>query len=287
MRFTACVTTMNRPQVLDVCLRALWNSSVKPYSVIVSDNAPETELQQKNRHVVNQYPGTTYLEGPHSGVSSNRNNAFSAVTPETDFVAFLSDDICVNPDFIAHAVDRYTQMSLEQRNCTILSGVCTNELSRCEPSPLGLTFRGYFCFTDAPQVVSLPATVFPRSLFEEEQWDENIFMGQEDAEISLRARKRGYRILHCPEMRVLDICPSTSMLQKGSRTGPITDYEIYSEASRLYIGFKRYKYLSPNLFKLWAFISMYFAHMTVHLLKRGSLSKWPEIVHHSNIQQLW
>lgn len=285
MRFTACITTMNRPRELDACLRALWDSSVKPYSVIVSDNSPGSEVQQKNCHIVNQYPNTTYLEGTHSGVTSNRNNAFSAVTPETDLVAFLCDDICVAPDFIARAVDRYTQMSPIERSCTILSGESTDGVKDSVGGPLGLSFRGYFYRSDDPQVVHLPATVFPRSFFEEEPWDENIFIGQEDAEISLRAVKCGYGILYCPELRVLDICPNSNSLPKVKTSG-LTDYKIYSEASRLYIGIKRYKYLSPNLFKLWGFIGVYFVHMTVYLLKRGSLGALPEIVRRSNIQKL-
>jgi hypothetical protein len=59
MRLSACVTTRNATQELDACLRALWNSSVKPYSVIVSDDSPDSEVQQANRHVVQRYPSTT------------------------------------------------------------------------------------------------------------------------------------------------------------------------------------------------------------------------------------
>ena len=285
MRFTACITTMNRPQELDVCLGALWNSSVQPYSVIVSDNSTEPEVQQKNHHIVNQYPDTIYLDGSHTGVSSNRNNAFSAVTPETDLVAFLCDDICVNPDFFARAVDRYTDMSPEEKNCTIISGVSTDGVKDAVDGPLGFSFRGYFYHSDVAQVAHLPAAVFPRSFFEKEPWDENIFIGQEDAELCLRALKRGYRILYCPELRVLDICPNSGSLPK-LEIGGLKEYKIYSEASRLYIGIKRYRYITPNVFKLWGFISVYFVHMTFYLLKRGSLSAFPEILRRSNIQKL-
>lgn len=66
-----------------------------------------------------------------------------------------------------------------------------------------------------------------------------------------------------------------------------SDYEICTEAARLYVGIKRYKYLYPDPLKLGVFLSFYFMHMTAFLLKRGSLNVWPDIVRRSHIKQLW
>ncbi len=286
MQLSACITTRNRTQKLDDCLLALWESNIKPDSVIVSDDSSEYEIQQKNRQVVKQYPGTTYIIGPRSGVCANRNNAVNAIpTSETDLVAFIDDDICVDPDFIACAVDRYTQMPTQQRNCTILSGV-SRDGEGYESSPTKLSFRGYFCPTDIPQAVAIHAAVFPRSFLEEEQWDENIYFGYEDAELCLRALKRGYRILHCPELRVLHAGANNSTLSVAG-VGSLTDYEIHVEAARLYVGIKRYKDIFPNPLKLIIFIGLYFIHMMAFLLKRGSLNAWTEIIRCSHIQRLW
>lgn len=284
MRLSACITTRNRTQELDACLRAIWDSHVKPHSVIVSDDSPENEIQQKNRQVVERYPGTTYLTGPRSGVCANRNNAVNAAT-ETDLVAFVDDDIYVDPDFIAHAIARYNQMDLQQRNRSILSGV-SRDRNGHEIIAGKLSFRGYFRSTDIPQAVAIHAAVFPRLFFEEEQWDDNVFFGYEDAELCLRALKRGYRILHCPELKVFHSCSNMGTLAVAG-VGRLTDYEIYIEAARLYVGIKRYKYLFPNPFKLGVFLGLYFMHMTAYLLKRGSLNAWPEIVRRSHIEQLW
>jgi len=286
MRLSVCITTRNRTQELNACLRTVWDCNSKPYSVIVSDDSPEYEVQQKNREVVKRYPGTTYLTGPRSGVCANRNNAVNAIpASETDMVAFIDDDICVEPDFIGRAVEQYTQMPPQQRNCTILSGVSRDNDGH-ESSPTKLSFWGYFCPTDTPQAVAIHAAVFPRSFFEEEQWDENIYFGYEDAELCLRSLKRGYRILHCPELRVLHAGANSSTLAVAG-VGKLSDYDIYVEAARLYVGIKRYKDVFPNPFKLVVFISFYFVHMTAFLLKRGSLKAWPEIIRYSHIQRLW
>ncbi len=286
MRLSACITTRNRTKELEACLRSLWNGEVKPHTVIVSDDSPEEEIQQQNREITKLYSGTTYLTGPRSGVCSNRNHAVNAIPEsETDLIAFIDDDICVEPDFIASAIDKYTQMPPQQRTHTILSGVSRDQDGH-ESSPTKLSFRGYFCPTDIPQAVAIHAAVFPRSFLAKEQWDENIFFGYEDAELCLRALKHGYQILHYPQMRVIDTNSKNSTLTVGSRKG-LTKYEIYIEAARLYVGIKRYKNVFPDPIKLIGFISFYFIHMIAFLLKRGALKALPEIIRYSHIQQLW
>ncbi|MGH1395644.1 MAG: glycosyltransferase family 2 protein [Trichormus sp.] len=287
MRISACITTRNRPQDLENCLRSLWDSDIKPHSVVVSDDSPNIEVQQQNYRIVQQYPQTIYITGPQIGVCANRNNAVNAISAsETDFVAFIDDDIYVDSDFLAGAIARYQPMSSEQQNQTILSGV-----SRCSDGSQmvsgKLSFRGYFCASDIPETVAIHATIFPRQFFDQEQWDENIFFGYEDAELCLRALKRGYKILHCPELRVVNTGDNGKSSLMVSDIGNLTYYEISIEAARLYVGIKRYKNLFPNLLKLAIFCFVYFLHMTVYLWRRSSLQAWPEIIRRSHIQRLW
>jgi cellulose synthase/poly-beta-1,6-N-acetylglucosamine synthase-like glycosyltransferase len=276
---------MNRTQQLDTCLQALWNSHVKPYTVVVSDDSPDKEVQQKNHQVVQKYPGTTYVLGPRRGVSANRNNAVNAVPEsETNLVAFVDDDICVQPDFISNAVERYNQMPAQQRDRTIISGITRNQDGH-EVGPTKLSFRGYFCPSDTPEAVNIHAALFPISFLLQEPWDENIFMGYEDAELCLRALKRGYQILHCPELKVLNT-GNVPSIPGGFTEGKLLDGDIQVEAARLYVGIKKHKNIFPNPFKLIAFISVYFTHMTIYLWRRGSIQAWPAIIGWSNINKL-
>ena len=283
MRFSACITTRNRTNELDICLRALWSSTIKPHSVSVSDDSPAKEVQQQNRQIVEQYPATTYLTGPQVGVCANRNNAVNSIPKsETELIAFIDDDICVEPDFIALALKRYDKMSLEDR--IILSGI-SQEPDGHEMIPGKLTFRGYFTSSESPETVAIHAAIFPRAFFEEEQWDEKIFFGYEDAELCLRALKRGYRILYCPELKVLNTAFKKGTLNTN-RLGGLTDYDIYIESARLYIGIKRYLYIYPSLFNLAFFLLLYVSHMTIYLYRKRALNAWPEIIKHSHIQEL-
>lgn len=287
MRISACITTRNRPQYLDNCLKALWNSTIKPHLVVVSDDSQNPETQEINHQIVQKYPGTKYILGPRIGVCGNRNNAVNSIpASETDFVAFTDDDICVEPDFIARSLARYEEIPIQDQQRIILSGVSRAYDGDGEMASGKLTFRGYFrSTTDAPQTVAIHAAIFPRVLFEQEQWDENIFFGYEDAELCLRAVQQGYKIVDCPNLKVTHMGADSSSMTEAA--GNITNYEISIEAARLYVGVKRYKYLFPNPFKLLAFVVIYVVHMTAYLLKRGAIHVWPQILRRSQIQRLW
>lgn len=287
MKIAVCITTMNRPDSLDGCLSVIYKSKVKPYAVIISDNSINPDIQRKNQLIAQRYPGTAYLEGPHTGVTANRNNALDAVPEEADKVIFLADDIHVSPDFFKLAILRYEDLHPEDREKIILTGDNLNEFSPPDIGALGVSFRGYFCpwKPSIPQVVNLYSSLFPKSFFDKNKWDENIFLGQEDIEISLRALKQEYRIIYCQELKVYDTLFAKTSLPSAAH-GSLKDYEIYVAASRLYIGIKRYKYIFPNTFKLMIFKITYYLHMTTYLLRRNSLHSWPRIIEESNIELL-
>jgi len=284
MRLAACITTRNRPDKLESCLSALWKSTVKPYSVIVSDDSLDPAMQETNLQIVRRYSNTVYLTGPRNGVCGNRNNAVNAVT-DAEFVAFVDDDIYVSANFVELALDCYAQLPEKERDRTIFTGVSESE-EGMQMLPGKLTFRGYFRpEAIAPETVVIHATVFPRIFFKQEQWDEDIFFGYEDAELCLRAIKRGYKIISAPQLRVTNGGDLQGSLITPA-IGNLTDYEIYVEAARLYVGIKRYKKLFPNPLKLVLFVSIYFLHMTVYLIRKKSLNAFPEIVRRSRIERL-
>lgn len=287
MRLSACITTRNRPERLDECLKALWNSTCKPHLIIVSDDSASSDMKLQNQQIVEKYPGTNYILGPQIGVCANRNNALNAIpSGETDLVAFIDDDICVEPNFIDLAIGRYQKMPVEDVNKTIISGISKAPNGDIMSSGK-LNFRGYFSDSDVPETVAIHAAIFPIAFLEAEKWDENIFFGYEDAELCLRALKRGYKILECPELNVLHLAYDNQSSLHVPDMGNMSNYEISIEAARLYVGIKRYKDLFPNFFKLVAFLVLYFVHMTAYLLKRGALPVLPEIVRRSHIERLW
>ena len=284
MRLSACITTRNRVHELENCLAALWASDVKPHSVIVSDDSSDPEIQNSNHAAVDRYPGTVYVKGPQIGVCGNRNSAVNTVQ-DSEYVAFVDDDICVPPDFIRTALAHYDRLSDAQKLKTVLSGTSYNQHGE-ELVSTKLSFRGYFSPSDIPENVVIHAAVFPRSFFQEEQWDENIFFGYEDAELCLRVKKKGYEIIPCPDLRVFHSSSGVGPLLVP-KIGKLTDYELYIEAARLYIGVKRYKSIFPSPVKLSIFMGIYFPHMIIFLLRKHALNALPLILSRSKFEYAW
>lgn len=289
MRLTTCITTRNAPDRLETCLQAIWNSQVKPYSAVVSDDSQTSEMQELNRQIVKKYPGTTYILGPQRGVNANRNCAVNSVS-DTDLIAFVDDDIWIDSDFITVALDAYAKMTPEEQKSTFITGVSYAKPNSggipLESKPTKLSFRGYYQpTTGEPECVHIHATVFPRNFFNEEQWEENIFFGQGDAILCLRARSRGYRVKYCAALRALNTRPDGGTLAKKT-IGELTDYDIHQIAARLYIGTKRYRDFFPNPLKLFAFWIVYFSHIHVYLLRKDAVKAWPLIIKRSQIKQL-
>lgn len=263
---------MNAVDSLSSCLQALWQSSIKPSYVVVADDSLAPEIQQQNRQIVERYPHTDYVVGPHCGVCANRNWALKHL-PDSDFVAFIDDDICVEPDFIAKAIAKYQTLTPQARERTFLTG----------GKPTKLSFRGFFRPSKEPECVDLHTAVFPVSFFNLIKWDEKIFFGYEDALLCLEAIKNGFHILHCPELKVTDTRPSQSTLN-NSGIGKLTQYDIYIEAARLYVGIKRYKNIFPNSFKLIIFLAIYFMHMTIYLYRKQAIAAWSDIIKYSHLR---
>jgi GT2 family glycosyltransferase len=284
MKFGICITTRNRAEELEDCLRTLRNLSVQPLIIVVSDDSADLTIQRDNHRIASKY-NADYLVGPQKGVCANRNSALrKCLTSNPDYVSFVDDDICLDKDFLENAIDVYHTMSSENQQNTILTGITeTQDGERIGASRL--TFRGYFTRASTPEVVNIHAAVFPRSLFESVMWDENIFFGYEDAELCLRALSQGFSIVYVSNLIALHTRFQQGTLVESS-LGKLSQYDISIEAARLYIGIKRYKFIFPSPIRLAAFMLVYFAHMAIYLARKGEIGSLRNILALSNAGQL-
>ena len=287
MKLAICITTRNRTTELEHCLAAIQASVQQPHEIIVSDDSSDPLIQTKNAEIVGRYSNAYFILGPRKGVCANRNNAVNHVQ-DSDYVSFVDDDIYIEPDFLNLSANFYEMLPEANRLKTILSGVSYGQEGQ-ELHPAKLSFRGYFHAVRSGQpyeTVVIHAAIFPRRFFKDEQWDENIFFGYEDGELCLRAIKHGYEIQLVPSLKVYNSCFDQSTLLVPS-VAKLTDYQIYPEAARLYVGVKRYKYLSPNFAKLYLFILVYIAHILIFLSKKQSLKALPVILERSKVRDIW
>lgn len=284
--FAVCVTTMNRVEALAACLARLGQCDPPPACVVVSDDSADPAMRTANEAVVRSAGNAVYLAGARRGVCANRNNAVRYCRERLaacTHVSFIDDDILVEPDFFAAARRRLAQLPPARRGKAILTGGASSGPHMHECRSLRLSFACYFEEGEEPQCVNLHASVFPLALFEASGWDENIFFGTEDAELALRALRLGYTIELEPALRSRDTMPGGGVLKGDDEAGGLTRYQLSCEAARLYIGVKRYWIIEPSALRCAAFLAIYFAHLTLFLVRRRALSQLGSIIRLSKV----
>lgn len=283
MSIGVCITTRDRPDLLAHCLEHIARSTVQPAHVVVSDDSFNPELMQATAAVTARFPFVSLVTGPRKGVCANRNHAYDHLRP-TDYVAFLDDDALVSQHYFETALSMFDAMIAPMRKKTILTGVRVDAFERQVDTICRLSFLCYFEGSEVPEVAGASYAVYPRAFLDVHRWDDRIYFGLEDAELSLRAMKAGYQIVFVPEMVLTDIGLGRSTLL--SAQSAVTDYAFFGEAARLYVGVKRYKEIEPSYAKLAAFVPLFFAQLTWSLAKRRSLGRLPELVRLSNVKAL-
>jgi GT2 family glycosyltransferase len=278
MKIAACVVTRDRPEMLERCLFAIEASTRRPDLVCVSDDSSTDDLTAATRSTVLRHAAVAYLSGPRRGVCANRNNCL-ATAASSDVIVFLDDDTLVDCGFFAAVELSYGRMTNDRAAKTILVGVRCDEQGRCE-SPSRINFLGHFEAAAEPEMAGASYSAYPAAFFSEERWDENIYFGYEDAELSMRALERGYRFQLCLNLKALNLGAGQSSF--GS---PVID-RVCVHAARLYVGTKRYLYIRRSLPRFILFAVAFAVHLTAHLIRTRSIDKLPLVVRLANLQAL-
>jgi GT2 family glycosyltransferase len=283
MAIGVCIATRHRPELLTRCLQHLEKSTVPAACIVVSDDSSTPSMLEATGRVVAGFPSVKYVVGPRKGVCANRNNALRHLGT-VDYVAFLDDDALVSPKYLEAAQTAFDEMPPDRRARTILTGVRLDSSGPRVETKFKLNFLCYFAHSDKAEVAGASYAVYPSAFFDRHLWDERIYFGLEDAELSLRAVKDGFDIVHAPTMVLTDAAYSQSTLLDDP--GTVSAYAFTGEAARLYVGVKRYKYIETNYAKLALFVPLFFGQLTWSLAKRRALHRMPELVRLSNVTSL-
>jgi glycosyltransferase involved in cell wall biosynthesis len=241
---------MNRPDELNEALLSLKTSLAQPLEVIVSDDSRE-DLAERVRGVTQAHPGVIYLRGPRKGLSANRNACLKIVRGE--LVSFIDDDQKLHPEFLLRGPEEYIRLrELHGTERIIVTGNQTLPEGPLDPSNLNFLgfFTGQLPREGQPNAICIGAALIPAGLFRQAQFDENIFFGSEESDISFHAAFLGYRIIYVGSL--------TNYHYPSSVNRDLYEGKVLQ--SRLYFGLKRYwiyKRSLPRflLFNLYAFVN--------------------------------
>jgi GT2 family glycosyltransferase len=145
-----------------------------------------------------------------------------------------------------------------------------------------MTFGGFYKKTDYVGIPSCKAAVYPVDFFEHALWNEDIYFGYEDADLSLQAKKNGFTFIYDHTIVVADEEAGVSTLnQQGSN-----ETERWIWAARIHVGLKRYVYYRPNIALAVLFGLYVLAKLSVHAIKRRDIGLIPDVISRSKLSRL-
>ena len=219
-----CVCTRDRPEELRRLLGSIASGSVRPDAVLVSDDGEDPEPAQA---VCAAFPFAVYGRGPRRGLCANRNMVIARA--KTEYVSLIDDDGLVSGNF----VERLLALLPQQGTKTILTGDAVERGER--RSPRNPSFWGFYQAvpTETWKTINLNCNCFPRSAFEEAQFDERLTYGYEDMDLCSHLLSKGYRIVYTPELLCEHAPPP--------RTAAVDQFRVrYTHQARFITSMMRY-----------------------------------------------
>lgn len=98
MKISVIICTINRPSVLHQTILSIKQQTLSPEQIIISTPSAEHILRETL-----EIPGVEWIKS-HTGSAIQRNEGMQHLSPDTDLVAFLDDDICLARSYFVEMV---------------------------------------------------------------------------------------------------------------------------------------------------------------------------------------
>jgi GT2 family glycosyltransferase len=238
-------------------LASLAASEVPVEQIVVSDDGdPPSDAVAA---MCTRSPNITYTQGPRRGLCANRNHALARANG--DAVLFLDDDAAIASDFFTRIL-RVRGAAADPARLIVTGSELRDGhlILPHEQSFLGfqdVPYRGHDCV----RTIVMNATVFPRALFHNVQFDERLTYGYDEVDLATRAVASGFEIAIVEDAQV-EHFPSAVHRQ---------DQDANVDAARLYVTTKRYAVTQRNPRKAIAYFVVAAAHMLISGARRGGL----------------
>lgn len=243
-----------------MCLKSLQKIKAKSfeYSVIVVDNASQKplklpkSLQADHVHVLRSEANLGFTGGNNLGI------VYAAEYYDPDYICLLNNDTTVDPNFLEHLhtclknkatggmatpkiyfakgfeyhQDAYPQQELGH---IIWYGGGTIDWPNLIASHCGVDEidRGHLDQERSTDFCTGCCILISRELLETVgMLDDKLFLYYEDADLSVRAKKKGYQVLYCPQAKIWHHNAGSS----GGSGSPLHTY--YQTRNRVFIGLR-------------------------------------------------
>lgn len=260
------IVTYNSEKVLPRCMESIANQTIAPKQLILSDTG------SNDRSTLEKYRkemGAIIIDaGKEAGFCRGNNAALAHIDPSCRYLLLLNPDAFLFDDFLEKA----TSTMERNKECAISTGTLygydienNSPSGRYDSRGIFHTWYGKWYDRDQKKEVGeelfseeeLPAAcgallIIRREALQNDDFlfDPSFYMYKEDIELSLRLRKRGWKILYNPDLKAYH-CRGW----KAKRGDIERKYRLASAKNELSIHL-RYRYAAGVLYSSLKFLAV-------------------------------
>lgn len=228
-KVSVIIVNWNGGRFLERCLAALMVQTVRPFEIIVLDNASTDDSLE----IVRRFPSVRMMAlEQNTGFARGNNLAVAAADPASEWIALLNPDAYAAPDWLAELLDaarRRPEYDVFGSKLVIAAAPHLLDGAGDAYHMSGLVWRTGFgeeasAETEVEREIFSPcaaAALYRRSAFTRVGgFDEDYFCYVEDVDIGFRLRLAGYRCLYVPGSLVQHV-------GSGTTGGQDSDFSMY------------------------------------------------------------
>jgi GT2 family glycosyltransferase len=201
------IPTRNRCELLDACLRSIYQSTYEKFEVIVLDNASSDHTRTM---VKNQYPSVRLIElSNNSFVAASRNLGIKYARGE--YLLFIDDDNIIHQQMVEELINIFhsdprigmagpKMYYRNSKNVIWWAGASINLLtSRTIYRGLNETDQGQYDQVSATEHIPNVFMVKKEVVGDIGEFSEEYKMSYSESDYAMRAGAAGYKIMYCPK----------------------------------------------------------------------------------------
>lgn len=125
MNFTLIVCTYMRPKPLLKLLKSVMVQTLYPNDILIIDGSTNNDTETILKE--NAFKNLKYfkVDAPHRGLTKQRNFGVKGVSPSSEIICFLDDDIVLEPNYFEALIKTYS----EKKDALAVGGYIINEVS--------------------------------------------------------------------------------------------------------------------------------------------------------------
>lgn len=208
VKISVIIPTLNSWNTLNDCVISILKQSIKPYEVIVVDNASDKSILRKIR-TSSWYEKIKLVTSKRNmGVTGGRNSGIKNASRKTDYYFFFDHDMIAEPTMLEELVKVSKNSSSvgivtpkiyywEDKNRVWAAGTNMNLLTG-QVLFRGGRDEGQFEKIEEVQVAPAAFLVKKKVIDEIHGFDDQYFATYEDTDFCFRAKDKGFRIIYTP-----------------------------------------------------------------------------------------